>query len=231
METDNWNARIAGASFIISYLGLILGAFVSVSILDGDYLALAYPNAIQLGIGMLLESLNGIAVIGIAVMLYPILKRYNEGIALAYLGFRGVEALLSILGSTKAIALVDLSHEYIQAGSPTGSYFETFGALILADRHWHMEMLTLFFILGALIFYFILYRTELLPRYVAVWGFVATLLIAVFNVLIYTGIDLGMIVNIALVIPIIANEIFVAIWLIVKGLNTSAMTAEARLEV
>ncbi|MHA1944425.1 MAG: DUF4386 domain-containing protein [Candidatus Thorarchaeota archaeon] len=137
MDSDNRNARIAGVSFIISYLGLILGLSVSATILDGDYLALAYPNAMQLGIGILLESLNGIAVIGIAVMLYPILKRYNEGIALAYLGFRGVEALLSILGSTKAIALVDLSHEYIEAG--TSDYWDTFrfdSEWCMADHYW-----------------------------------------------------------------------------------------------
>ncbi|MFX1484754.1 MAG: DUF4386 domain-containing protein [Promethearchaeota archaeon] len=230
MDSDNRNAKIAGVSFIISYLGLILGGSVSVPILDGDYLALAYPNAIQLGIGMLLESLNGIAVIGIAVMLYPILKRYNEGIALAYLGFRGVEAFLSILGSTKAIALVDLSYEYIQAGSPTDSYFETLGALVLADRHWHMEMLTLFFILGAFIFYFILYRTEILPRYISVWGLLAIVLITVLNVILYLGFNLGLVL-IVFALPIIANEIFLALWLIIKGLNTSAMAADVSLEV
>ncbi len=225
MDSDNRNARIAGASFLISYAGLILGAFVSVSILEGDYLALAYPNATQLGVGMLLESLNGIAVIGIAVMLYPILKTYDEGIALGYLGFRGVEALLSILGSTKAIALVDLSHAYIQAGSPANSYFETLGALVMADRHWHMEMLTLFFILGALIFYFILYRTELIPRYISIWGFIAALLVAFFNMLMYTGIDPGMVVNLILVLPIIANEFTVAIWLMARGVNTTALVS------
>lgn len=228
MKSDNRNARIAGVSFIISYLGLILGLSVSATILDGDYLALAYPNAIQLGIGMLLESLNGIAVIGIAVMLYPILKRYNEGIALAYLGFRGVEALLSILGSTKAIALVDLSHEYIEAGSPAGSYFETFGALVLADRHWHMEMLTLFFILGAFIFYYILYRTEILPRYISIWGLLAVVLITALNVILYLGFNPGLIL-IVFALPIIANEIFIAIWLIVRGVNTSTIPADQSL--
>ena len=229
MDSDNRNARIAGVSFLISYAGLILGGFVSVSILEGDYLALAYPNAIQLGVGMLLESLNGIAVIGIAVMLYPILKQYDEGIALAYLGFRGVEALLSILGSTKAIALVDLSYEYIEAGSPANSYFETLGALVMADRHWHMEMLTLFFILGALIFYFILYRTELLPKFISLWGFIAALLMTVFNVLIYTGIDLGVIVNLILVLPIIVNEFAVAFWLIAKGVDTTTTSLDQSL--
>ncbi len=225
MDWENKNARFAGAFYLISYLGLILGGLVAGFILEGDYLTLAYPNAIQLGLGMILESLNGIAVIGIAVMLYPILKRYNVGIALMYLAFRSVEAFLSILGSTKSLSLIELSEGYLDAGS-VGDYFATLGEIIIADRHWQMEMLTVFFILGGLLFYFMLYRTELLPRYVSLWGFIAVLLITTFNVFLYSGIDLGMVVNLILVLPIIANEIFVAIWLIAKGVNTSGITPE-----
>jgi hypothetical protein len=222
MDSDSQNARFAGAFYLISYLGLILGSLVAGFILAGDYLALAAPNAIQLGIGMILESFNGIAVIGIAVMLYPILKRYGEGIALTYLAFRGVEAFLSILGSTKALSLIELSQDYLDAGS-VGEHFATLGEIILADRHWHMEMLTVFFILGGLVFYFILYRTELLPRWISLWGIIAVLLVTTFNVIFYSGIDLGMAFNLILVLPIIANEIVVALWLIAKGVNTSAM--------
>ena len=221
MSSDNRNAKIAGASFIISYLGLIIGNIVLFPILE-DYLALAYPNALQVGIGVLLESVNGIAVIGIAVMLYPILKRYNEGIALGYLAFRVVEGFLSILGSTKAASLIELSQGYLDAGS-VGDHFATIGEIILADRHWTMEMLTVF-ILGALIFYFLLYRSEVVPRYISLWGFIAILAITAMNVMIYLGINIGMI-GLFFALPIMANEIFLAIWLIVKGVNTSAVSS------
>ncbi|NHJ14764.1 MAG: DUF4386 domain-containing protein [Candidatus Thorarchaeota archaeon] len=224
MSDFNKNAKIAGLSFLISYLGLILGGFFLAPILEApDYLANVYPNATQVGVGVLLESVNGIAVIGIAVMLFPILKRYNEGIALAYLGFRGVEAMLSILGSTLALPLIELSHEYIQAGAPADSYFDVLGILALAQRHWAMEMLTVFFILGALIFYFLLYRTAVVPRFISVWGMIAILCLTGFNVLLYTGIDLGIAVTLILVLPIMANEIFIAVWLIVKGFDSSTI--------
>jgi hypothetical protein len=225
MIPEKMATKIAGLSYLISYLGLILGGLFLSPIIDTpDYLANAYPNAIQVGIGVLLESLNGIAVIGIAVMLYPILKQYNEGFALGYLAFRGVEAMLSILGSTKALSLIELSYEYIEAGSPTDSYFNTLGVLLIADRHWCMEMLTVFFILGAMVFYFLLYRTELVPNYISLWGIIAIVLIVILNGFMYTGIDLGIIVTLILALPIIANEIFIAIWLIVKGVNSSAIS-------
>jgi hypothetical protein len=147
MNSFTMNARVAGASYLISYLGLILGGFLLSPILDApDYLANVYPNVTLIGTGVLLESVNGIAVIGIAVMLFPVLKKYSEGIALGYFGFRGVEAMLSILGGTGVLPLIDLSHEFIQAGSPASSYFDTLGSLVLSGRHWDMEMLTVFFI-------------------------------------------------------------------------------------
>ncbi|MBY8998539.1 MAG: DUF4386 domain-containing protein [Candidatus Thorarchaeota archaeon] len=221
MDSDNKNARIAGISFLISYLGLIVGNIIMEPIIAAPVdLANVEPNAVQLGIGILLESINGIAVIGIAVMMYTILKRVNEGVALGYLGFRGVEGFLSILGSTKAASLIELSHAYNQAGP--SAYFDTLSELILADRHWTMEMLTVFFLLGALVFYLLVYKSEIMPRYVALWGFIAVALMTAMNVLVYLGIDLGF-VFLIFALPIIANEFFVAIWLIVKGVNTSAL--------
>jgi len=228
MESFQRNAKIAGVSFLISYLGLILGGMFLSPILEApDYLANVFPNATLVGIGVLLESVNGIAVIGIAVMMFTILRKYNEGIALGYLAFRVVEGFLSILGSTKALSLIELSDQYIQAGTPSNSYFDALGSLILADRHWDMEMLTVFFILGALIFYFLLYRTEIIPSFISLWGFIAILMMTSFNILLYTSIDLGIFINLILVLPIMANEIFLALWLIIKGIGTSSLPTQS----
>ena len=86
-----------------------------------------------------------------------------------------------------------------------------------------MEMLTVFFILGGLIFYLILYRTELVPRYVSLWGIVAVLMLTAMNIMIYTGINIGALGAI-FALPIIANEIFVAVWLMFRGVDTSDLS-------
>jgi hypothetical protein len=88
-----------------------------------------------------------------------------------------------------------------------------------------MEMLTVFFILSAFIFYFLLYRSEIVPRYISIWGFIAIVLVAILNLLIYTGVGIGTI-GFIFALPIIANEIFIAIWLIVKGVDTSAIAMQ-----
>ena len=222
MISERMAARIAGASFLISYLGLIVGALILSSIIDvPDFLANVYPNATMLGIGVLIESVNGIAVIGIAVMLYPILRKQNEFLALGFLVFRVIEGFFSLAGSLKAASLIELSHAYIQAGSPADSYFDALAILVNAERHWNMEMLTVFLMLGAMIFYVILLRSELVPRFISLWGIIAILLLVVMNALIYLGIDLGF-VFIVFALPIIGNEFFIAIWLMVKGLNPTA---------
>jgi len=223
MDSDNKNARLAGISFLISYLGLIVGNLIMAPIIAAPVdLANVEPNAVTLGIGILLESVNGIAVIGIAVMMHTILRRVNEGVALGYLAFRGVEGFLSILGSTKAASLIELSHAYNSSGpSPI---FDTLAELIIADRHWTMEMLTVFFLLGAFIFYLLVYKSEIMPRYVALWGIIAVVLVTAMNVIIYLGIDIGLI-GLVFALPIITNEFFVAIWLIVKGVDTSKIAS------
>ena len=73
----------------------------------------------------------------------------------------------------------------------------------------------MFFILGALIFYYLLYQSKLIPRFISVWGLIAVAMVPLqyFN--------LGLI----LVLPMISNEIFLAIWLIVKGFNSSAIAS------
>jgi hypothetical protein len=83
-------------------------------------------------------------------------------------------------------------------------------------------MLAIFFGLGALIFYSIVYRSRLLPRFVAIWGYVGAAGILAWNILALFEVQLGM----YMAIPIILNELFLGIWLIVKGLNRPAAASE-----
>jgi hypothetical protein len=167
MNTARKTAIIVGALFLISYSGLIIGgSFLEPVINAPDYLASVYPNKTQVVIGVLFEFANAAAVVGIAAMLFPILKQYGEGLALGYVGFRIIEAVMSVLVSISPLPLIDLSQEYIQAGAPDASYFQIAGTLALAERAWASQMLTVFFILGGLIFYYLLYQCRLLPRFI-----------------------------------------------------------------
>jgi hypothetical protein len=79
------------------------------------------------------------------------------------------------------------------------------------------------FAIAALIFYYLLYQSKLVPRWISVWGVIAAILLVLVNLLEVMGLIPGLMV---LYLPIILNEVVLAIWLMVKGFNPSAITSE-----
>lgn len=216
-------AAIVGALFLIALITNFLGSTLLENIIHGPgYLARIYPNRAQVIAGLLLELTSAAAVVGIPVMLYPILKRYSEPVALGYFGFRLIESATVFVGNLGPRSLLTLSQEYVKSGALDVSYFETLGSLFQAERYWAYPMLGIVFCAGALLFYYLLFRSRLIPRFISAWGFIgAALLLA--------GLVLSMFDNNTEVIiyaaPIALNEVFLAIWLMVKGFNPSALTS------
>jgi hypothetical protein len=228
MKSARTTAIIVGSLFLISYLGVIAGgAFLEPLINAPDYLAQVYPNRAQMVLGVLFEFLNAAAIVGIAALLFPILKPHGEGLAIGYVGFRVIEAVVSILVSLSPLPLIELSQQYIQAGAPDASYFQTVGTVLLAERSWASQMLTVFFALAALVLYYLLFRSKLLPRFIPIWGFLAVASVILANVLPVPDMAEGFHPAQLLVLPIVLNELFLALWLIVKGFRPAALAAES----
>lgn len=227
MNTYRKTAIVVGALFFISYAGVFVGASIVEPVLSGpDYLASVYPNRSQLVLGVLVELLNAIAVIGIGALLFPVLKGQNEGLALGYAGVRVVEGIASVLVSVSVLPLIDLSREYIQAGASEAVSLQASGALALAQRYWASELLlVVFFVLPALILYTLLYQSRVVPRFIPVWGFIALAMVVAGNLLPTPDMMEGFHPLHLLFFPIILNELFLAVWLIVKGFNPSAIAA------
>lgn len=218
--TNRTTAILVGALFLISYFGVFAGyALIGPLIESPEYLSQLNPHKTQVMIGVLLEIVNGIAVLAIAVLMYPLLKQYGEGLALGYIAFRVLECGMQVAMDMSPLALLTLSERYLENGATAAPQFEILGALYLAERDAASLMLLIFFVAGALLFYFLLYRSQLLPRFVSVWGIIALLLIVTMNVLDVRNMDVGMI----FALPIMANEIILALWLIIKGFNPAAL--------
>ena len=228
MHTNRKTAIIVGVLFLAGYLGIFLGSAFYAPILDApDYLNQIYPNKSQVTVGMLIELINDVAVIGIPVMLFPILKKYSERLALGYFGFRIIESIVLIFSKTNLLSLITLSQEYIAAGSPDNSYFQILGTVALAERDWASQIQVVFFAISALIFYYLLYQTKLLPRWLSIWGFIAVASLIAANLLPVPDLTQGFNLAQLLFLPIFLSEILVAIWLIVKGFNPVAIAVES----
>ncbi len=227
MNSNKTTARIVGALFIIATVAYSLSAILLDPILGGsDYLTKASANENQIIIGALLMLIMGFAVAGIGIMMFPILKKHNEALALGYVGFRIIEGVLFIVSVVSLLSLLTLSQEFVKAGAPDASYFQTLGTLFQVEQYWAYHMGTISFGLAASIFYYLLYQSKLIPRWLSVWGLIGVpLWFAVSLLIMFDSITESL--EIFLYLPIAVNEMVLAVWLIVKGFNSSAITSES----
>ena len=228
MNSDKMTARIVGVLFITATVAPILTApfigFLGGGILGEpipDYLVNVSANEMQVYIGMLIELIWALAVVGIPVMLFRILKKHSEALSLGFFGLRSIEALCTIVGSIILLTLLTLSQEFVKAGVPDVSYFQTLGTLLLAAREWTFMIGSgLVWSLSALILNHILYRSKLIPRWLSGWGLVGATLSFATYLLQFLSINLDI-----LFLPIALQEMVFAVWLIVKGFNSSAIAS------
>ncbi len=228
--TNRKTAAVVGVLFIIGTVTGVLGAVIGAPILGApDYLSKLSANEGQMLIYTLLIFIMGVACAGIGLALYPILKKYNAGLAIGTVGFRVIEGVLDIVAAISIIALLALSQEFVKAGSPDASYFQTVGVVINAGTDWlnHGAAL-LCWCIGACMYYSLFYQYRLVPRWLSVWGFVGITLATIGGVLVMLHVIPGLgTVQMLLSLPIFPQEMVLAVWLIAKGVNSSAVASRS----
>ena len=128
-------ARVVGALFITATVSIILSVVILEPVVKAlDFLTQASINEARVAAGVLLEMVNNIAVVGIAVVIYPVLKPFSERLALGYIAARIIESALFIIGTGHLLTLLLVSHEFVAAGAPPDSYFHTLGRILLAGH-------------------------------------------------------------------------------------------------
>jgi hypothetical protein len=229
MNTNKKAARISGVLFITATVAGIISAVLLGPILEApDYLAKVSANENQWLIGVLFNFIMAVAGASIAIPMYPILKKHNNGMALGSVGFRIIEGALFSVGVISLLLLVTLSQEFVQAGAPDASYFQTVGELLVGVSTFSLVIGGLAFSLGALMYYYLLYQSKLIPRWLSGWGLIGvTLGLAAYlnqffspSAFASASIDIGH-------LPIFLQEMVFAVWLIVKGFNSSAIASKS----
>ena len=227
MNTNRKTAIIVGILFILGFAGAFGPVAVKPILDDPMYLARIFENQNTVMMGVLAQLIMALACAGIAIGLYPILKKYNEALALGAVGFRLIENIFQIVAALALLTLLTLSKE---SGSVTGfaqSAFQAAGTSLHAIHFWSALVLAHFgFCLGALMYYYVFYRSGLIPRWLSVWGMVGILLhMTGALITMFTQVDPFSTSTSLLSIPIGLNELTLAGWLIVKGFNSSAIAS------
>lgn len=218
MDTTKNTGRIVGVLFLTLMIVYTIGFLIIDPILNSpNYLIEISKNKSNLLIGVLLELMNGIAYLGIAVLVYPLFKKFSQSLALLYIGFRIIEFAMQIISDMSPLLLITASQDFTTSDVQDTSTLQVLGSVLLAMRFWANQMVFLTYSLRALIFYYLTYRLKLIPRFLSVWGLIGAPLVIVNIILdslnISLGVDLGLIMGI--------NEIVLGIWLIVKGFNVA----------
>jgi hypothetical protein len=231
MNSNRKTAIIVGALFIIGTVAGILSVTFTSSILYApDYLVKISTNGNQIVAGALFVLLMGFALAMVPLTLFPIFKNQNETLALGYVIFRG--ALETVTYLTTAICMLlflPLSRGYVDAGASAGSHFQTLGVVLRGVID--LPMTVFVFGIGALMFYCLLNQSNLIPGWLSVWGLIAIILHLATGLLIVLGLQTSFsTLNSIMNLPIFLQEMVMAVWLIVKGFNPSAITSvEAKL--
>jgi len=223
-KTDRKTAVIVGVLFLVATAANLLSTSLTRSLVTApDYLRSLSASGNHILVGALLALIAALASASIAIALYPVLRRYNEGLALGSVGFRLIEAVFYAIDIVGLLSLLALSQAFVKAGAPGDAYFHTIGTLLQASREWVTFVLAVSaFSLGALMYYAVLYQSNLIPRWLAGWGVLGaacSLLAALFILFGLAPYSLPMLV---LILPIAVQEMVLAIWLIVKGFTAPA---------
>ena len=217
MNSDKTIVKITGLLFLIQIVTYMIGnQFLTSPVINSpDYLTSIYENSNQLLIGTLLEFICAIAVVAIAVLLFPILKKYSDRIAMWYVVFRISEFTIIVFSKIKILSLIPLGQQYVNATMSENENLKTFGNIILNEYSIAVLMVMVAFSIGAFMFYYLLYKSKLIPRFISVWGLIGVTLVLTANIFELSDNSLGMLIY----MPMGLNELFLGIWLLIKGLN------------
>ncbi|MRS05493.1 DUF4386 domain-containing protein, partial [bacterium] len=171
---DRKTAAIVGVLFILGTVPALLSLPLASNTVNApDHLNAISTNAGQMVLFTAIKFIMGIACAGIGLALYPILKKYNESLAIGSAGFRVIEGALQVVGALLYVFLLALSQEFVKAGAPASSYFQTADAVINVAIGWERDAaILLTFGIGALMYYAVFYQYRLVPRWLTVWGLV-----------------------------------------------------------
>ncbi|PWB55891.1 MAG: DUF4386 domain-containing protein [Candidatus Methanoperedenaceae archaeon] len=225
MNPERKISIIAGVLFIIGFAGVITVVLTGPILDNPDYLIKISGNENRIITGALFQLIMAAACAGIGISLYPILKKYNEGLALGAAGFRIIEAVLFFVGTICLLSILTLSREYAKAGAPDAPYFQILGTLLLALRDSAGNLGFMAFSMGALMYYFIFYQSRLIPQWLSGWGFIAAALSLSQSLLVIFGENPFSTIALLLNFPIALQEMVLAVWLIVKGFNPSVIAS------
>ncbi len=222
MNSDKSTPRFLGAAFLIVFVASLLADLLFTSAVGPGSISqmlLSIPeNLTLMRISILVGLAASVGIVVLAVLLHVVLHSQGKILALVALGWWLAEAIALAVSKIGALALIPLSLDFVQAGAPDPSYFQTLGDFFyycLYNQGYDIHML--FFCLGGILWLYLFYRSKYIPRVLSVWGLAAFCLLSINVLLALYDREIGRIMILGA--PYFVFEALIGPWLIAKGIT------------
>ena len=215
------NGMIIGVFYIVAAVSAVIAVIFYQPVLsDQWYLAVENGFETKILIGVLNDLLLVVSAVGTAVMLFPYIRKWNEHLALGYLCFRFMEAVFIAIGLVSILGLLSLSMHY-ETGTLTNETVQAAGFLLQSFHRWTFMLgPNLMLGINTFLYSYLLLRTGLVPKPLAIFGMVTAVLVFGAGLLdMFGSIEPVSTAKGILALPVGVYEMSLAAWLMVKGFN------------
>jgi hypothetical protein len=221
MHAYNKTARIVGIVYLAGFAVGLTGNGLIQSILGApDHLSTVSANSMTLAIGAILWLMAVVGDGAHGVLMFPLLKLHSERMAYGYLAARIVDAVFIAIMVIFILLQIPLGSEYLKAPPSDSLYFQVMSTISVQASQYAYQIGMSALGISGLILNYTFYKTKLIPRFLAIWGLVGYAIIFIGMLSETMGSGLGL----ASSIPGGLWEVFMGVWLIAKGFNSSAIS-------
>jgi hypothetical protein len=219
MNSINNTSKVLGAAFLLQAVSNLVSnaCLIDPLVVPGNIINTMTnfaDNPMQVRAGIFGDMITALGIIFLGAILFIILRKQNEKMALVALGFYIAEAILLAVSKLSTFSLLHISQESVIAGHP--AYLQSMGNLALDTMHYGFGALAMLaFCLGAILFYYLLDKSRIIPRVLSLWGLITVIPCLVATLFILFGYEVPFFVY----LPYVPFEFFIGPWILVKGLR------------
>jgi hypothetical protein len=219
MGSRSTYSRLIGALFLLGFVSYGVGFGLVTSVTGApDFLATIAAHQTILVLGAFLMLLNSVVDVGKGVLFFPILENHGKRTALAYLAAMLVEVVLLAVGVLALLMIVPIAHQGVDAGQAGVGWAKALGSLALQSNTMAYQIAEMALGLGGVFLCALLFRTRLIPRFLAMWGVIGYVILVAGTIAEIFGTHVGL----ALSIPGGLFELALGFWLLIMGFTPKA---------
>jgi hypothetical protein len=228
MNKNKKTPKLLGAAFLF----VLFASFISGSLLTSatgsgsisDMLLNISNNLTTMRASILIGLITSVGIVVLAALLYVVLSRQNKTIALVALGWWLAEAITLAVSKIGLSALIPLSLEYVAAGAPSTSHFQSLGNFLYSGVYLQGdEIHMLFYCLGGVLWFYLFLVSRYIPRVLSVLGIVIESVALIGIILLLLNVNAAMV----FFYPVAVLELSVGLWLVVKGIGEHKNLAQS----